>query len=169
VIVDEIVAAGGQPISAAADAQQEAGMVDILDRLEGIDPVEVGVYDAGNTIWGLPLETKLADFEAMWRVGCLGGFIFGREVARRMLRRGYGTIITPGPQQLFAEEQHLLHSPLLKLASGWSVNLSHANSDHAVFTSLTSSSTVPSRAIKSLARFLISDGRRGQTACCTQM
>src|ERR1700716_1626618 len=31
VIVDEIVAAGGQAIPAAGDAQQEAGMVDILD------------------------------------------------------------------------------------------------------------------------------------------
>ncbi|MEH2567785.1 NAD(P)-dependent dehydrogenase (short-subunit alcohol dehydrogenase family) [Bradyrhizobium sp. AZCC 2289] len=64
-------------------------MVDILDRLESIGPVEVGVYNAGNAIWGPPLETKTTDFEAMWRVGCLGGFIFGREVARRMLPRGY--------------------------------------------------------------------------------
>jgi NAD(P)-dependent dehydrogenase (short-subunit alcohol dehydrogenase family) len=96
VIVDEIVAAGGQAIPAAGDAQQEAGMVDILDRLESIGPVEVGVYNAGNAIWGPPLETKTTDFEAMWRVGCLGGFIFGREVARRMLPRGHGTIIYSG-------------------------------------------------------------------------
>src|SRR6267378_6872874 len=78
-----------------------------------------------------------------------------------------GLSSTPGPQQLFAEEQHLLHSQLLKLASGWSVNPSHANSGRAVFTSLTSSSTVPSRAKRSLARFLISDSRRGRTACYT--
>jgi NAD(P)-dependent dehydrogenase (short-subunit alcohol dehydrogenase family) len=71
-------------------------MVDILDRLESIGPVEVGVYNAGNAIWGPPLETKTADFEVVWRVGCLGGFIFGREVARRMLPRGYGTIICSG-------------------------------------------------------------------------
>ena len=96
VIVDEIVAAGGQAIPAAGDAQQEAGMVDILDRPESVSPVEVGVYNAGNAIWGPPLETKPADFEAMWRVGCLGGFIFGREVARRMLPRGHGTIIYSG-------------------------------------------------------------------------
>jgi hypothetical protein len=42
----------------------------------------------------------------------------------------------------------LLYSPLLKLASGWSVNPSHANAGHAVFTSLTSSSTALSRAIR---------------------
>jgi NAD(P)-dependent dehydrogenase (short-subunit alcohol dehydrogenase family) len=96
VIVDEIVAAGGHAIPAAGDAQQEAGLVDILDRLESIGPVEVGVYNAGNAIWGPPLKTKTADFEAMRRVGCLGGFIFGREVARRMLPRGYGTVIYSG-------------------------------------------------------------------------
>jgi hypothetical protein len=81
---------------ATGDAQQESEVVDILDRLESIGPVEVGVYNAGNAIWGPPLETKTTDFEAMWRVGCLGGFIFGREVARRMLPRGYGTIIYSG-------------------------------------------------------------------------
>jgi hypothetical protein len=80
-----------------------------------------------------------------------------------------GLSSTPGHQQLFAEEQHSLHSPLLKLASGWSVNPSHANSGHAVFTSLTSSSMVRSMAIRSLARFLISGSRRDRTACLTLM
>src|ERR1700730_6929572 len=82
VIADEIVAAGGQAIPAVGDAQQEARIVDILDRLVSIGPVEVGVYNAGNAIWGPPLETKTADFETIWRVGCLGGFIFGREIER---------------------------------------------------------------------------------------
>jgi NAD(P)-dependent dehydrogenase (short-subunit alcohol dehydrogenase family) len=65
VIADEIVAAGGQAIPAVGDAQQEARIVDILDRLESIGPVEVGVYNAGNAIWGPPLETKTADFETI--------------------------------------------------------------------------------------------------------
>src|SRR3982074_1971911 len=76
---------------------------------------------------------------------------------------------TPGHQQLFAEEQHSLHSPLLTLASGWSVNPSHANSGHAVFTSLTSSSEAQSMATLSLERFLISGSRRDRTACLTLM
>src|SRR4030081_1000150 len=92
VIVDEIVAAGGQAIAAAGDAQQEAGMVDILDRLESIGPVEVGVYNAGNAIWGPPLETKTTDFEAMWRGGCLGGFFLRRGGSRPLLTRRYGAI-----------------------------------------------------------------------------
>src|ERR1700716_1939117 len=169
VIVDEIVAAGGQAIPAAGDAQQEAGMVDILDRLGRIGPVEVGVYNAGNAIWG-----RRSKQSRQISRRCGGSVVSAASSSGgRMLAACYhaatGLSSTPRPQQLFAEEQHLLHSPLLKLASGWSVNPSHANSGHAVFTSLTSSSTVPSRAIRSLARFLISDSRRGRTACCTLM
>jgi NAD(P)-dependent dehydrogenase (short-subunit alcohol dehydrogenase family) len=95
-VVDEIKADGGHAIEAVGDAQDEAGMLEILGRIETIGPVEVGIYNAGNAIWGPPLSTPSVDFEAMWRVGCLGGFIFGREVARVMLQRGRGTIIFTG-------------------------------------------------------------------------
>ena len=95
-IADEIKAGGGRAVEAVGDAQDEAGMLGILGRLETIGPVEVGIYNAGNAIWGPPLATQSADFEAMWRVGCLGGFIFGREVARVMLQRGRGTVIFTG-------------------------------------------------------------------------
>jgi NAD(P)-dependent dehydrogenase (short-subunit alcohol dehydrogenase family) len=95
-IADEIKADGGRAVEAVGDVQDEAGMLGILGRLETIGPVEVGIYNAGNAIWGPPLSTQSADFEAMWRVGCLGGFIFGREAARVMLQRGRGTIIFTG-------------------------------------------------------------------------
>jgi len=95
-VADEIKADGGRAIEAVGDAQDEAGIIAILGRIETIGPVEVGIYNAGNAIWGPPLSTQSADFEAMWRVGCLGGFIFAREVARVMLQRGRGTIIFTG-------------------------------------------------------------------------
>jgi NAD(P)-dependent dehydrogenase (short-subunit alcohol dehydrogenase family) len=95
-VVEEIVAAGGQAVAAPGDARDEAAMIAILERLEATGPVEVGIYNAGNAIWGPPLETSTADFEAIWRVGCFGGFVFGREVARRMLPRGRGTILFSG-------------------------------------------------------------------------
>ncbi len=95
-VANQNKADGGQAVEAVGDAQDEAGMLEILGRLETIGPVEVGIYNAGNAIWGPALSTQSADFEAMWRVGCLGGFIFGREVARVMLQRGRGTIIFTG-------------------------------------------------------------------------
>jgi hypothetical protein len=43
-IVDEIKADGGRAVEAVGDAQDEAGMLEILRRLEAIGPVEVGIY-----------------------------------------------------------------------------------------------------------------------------
>jgi NAD(P)-dependent dehydrogenase (short-subunit alcohol dehydrogenase family) len=97
-IVDEIVAAGGRAIVAPGDAKQEAAMVDILDRLENIGPVEVGVYNAGNAIWGPPLETKTADFE---------GDVAGRLPRRLHLRAGGG----PPHVTTRLRDYHLLRGP----------------------------------------------------------
>src|SRR5439155_19964121 len=35
-------------------------------------------------------------FEAFWRVGCFGGFLVGREAARRLVPLGRGTILFTG-------------------------------------------------------------------------
>lgn len=96
IVVDEIAAAGGQAVACPGDARDESSLTGILERLESTGPVEVGIYNAGNAIWGPVLETSSADFEEVWRVGCFGGFVFGREVARRMLQRGRGTILFTG-------------------------------------------------------------------------
>jgi NAD(P)-dependent dehydrogenase (short-subunit alcohol dehydrogenase family) len=95
-VVKEIEEAGGKAIAVPADVQNEAEMLAILSTIEKEGPIEVGVYNAGNAIWGPPLEMKSEDFENAWRTGCLGGFIFGREVAKAMLPRGRGTIIFTG-------------------------------------------------------------------------
>jgi NAD(P)-dependent dehydrogenase (short-subunit alcohol dehydrogenase family) len=95
-IVYEIEALGGQAMARPGDVSVEAEILDILRGLERMGPVEAAVYNAGNAIWGHPLDTKTEDFEAVWRVGCLGGFVFGREVARVMLQRGRGTLLFTG-------------------------------------------------------------------------
>jgi NAD(P)-dependent dehydrogenase (short-subunit alcohol dehydrogenase family) len=41
-------------------------------------------------------ELSAAAFEALWRVGCFGGFLVGREAARRLAPLGHGTIIFTG-------------------------------------------------------------------------
>ena len=45
-VADEIKAEGGHAIEAVGDAQDEAGVLEILRRLETIGPVEVGIYNA---------------------------------------------------------------------------------------------------------------------------
>lgn len=95
-IVREIETAGGRAIPAPGDVSKEDDVLAILKYLGAISQIEVGIYNAGNAVWGPTLEATTADFESVWRVGCLGGFIFGREVARSMLPRGRGTILFTG-------------------------------------------------------------------------
>jgi NAD(P)-dependent dehydrogenase (short-subunit alcohol dehydrogenase family) len=96
IIVREIETAGGRAIAAPGDVSKEEDVLAILKRLETVGPIEVGIYNAGNAVWGPPLEATTTEFESMWRVGCLGGFVFGREIARSMLPRGRGTILFTG-------------------------------------------------------------------------
>jgi NAD(P)-dependent dehydrogenase (short-subunit alcohol dehydrogenase family) len=95
-VVREIEADGGEAVAMPGDATREEDTLSILNRVEAIGPLEVGVYNAGNAQWAPTLEFSSARFEEVWRVGCLGGFMFGREVARVMQPRKTGTILFTG-------------------------------------------------------------------------
>ncbi|CAB3748783.1 SDR family NAD(P)-dependent oxidoreductase [Paraburkholderia solisilvae] len=95
-VVRAIEADGGAALAAPGDVTKERDIIDILSRIETLGTLEVGVYNAGNARWAPALELDSASFEDTWRVGCLGGFMFGREVVRAMLPRGRGTILFTG-------------------------------------------------------------------------
>jgi len=95
-VVHEIEADGGKAVAMRGDATREEDTLSILKRIEAMGPLQVGVYNAGNAHWASTLECSSERFEEIWRVGCLGGFIFGREVARVMQSRGEGTILFTG-------------------------------------------------------------------------
>ena len=80
-----------------ADATQESDVVRLFDRVEerGGAP-EIVVYNAGNNRFRPLLEMDTAFFEGLWRLCCFGGFLVGREAARRMLPAGGGTLIFTG-------------------------------------------------------------------------
>jgi NAD(P)-dependent dehydrogenase (short-subunit alcohol dehydrogenase family) len=62
----------------------------------GLAPVDLVVFNAGNN---QPIdfrELTAAQFETFWRLGCFGGFLVGREAARRMVPLGRGTVIFTG-------------------------------------------------------------------------
>lgn len=54
------------------------------------------VFNAGAFLPKPVTETGLGDFESCWRNLCLGGFLVGREAARRMAPKGRGTILFTG-------------------------------------------------------------------------
>ena len=91
-----IRAAGGAATGLVADATDEAAMVDLVARAEAIGPLALAIYNAGNNMNGDFLSMEATFFERCWRIACFGGFLFSREVLRRMAARGAGTLIFTG-------------------------------------------------------------------------
>ena len=86
---------GGTATGVVTDTTQEPDVLRLFDTAEnqGDGVLDCVVYNAGNNFPKPLLETEAEFFEKVWRVGCLGGFLVGREAGRRMIPRGRGTII----------------------------------------------------------------------------
>ncbi|HWW55958.1 MAG TPA: SDR family oxidoreductase [Sphingopyxis sp.] len=80
-----------------ADARDEAAMIALFDQAEAeVGPVEVAVFNIGANV-NFPIgETTVRVYTKVWEMACLGGFLMGREAAKRMQPRGRGTIIFTG-------------------------------------------------------------------------
>jgi NAD(P)-dependent dehydrogenase (short-subunit alcohol dehydrogenase family) len=95
-VVDEIRAAGGQAHGVVGDAALEADATRFADTAEALGPLALVLHNAGSNRRDAFIELQAGAFEALWRAHCLGGFLTGREAARRMLPRGRGTILFTG-------------------------------------------------------------------------
>jgi NAD(P)-dependent dehydrogenase (short-subunit alcohol dehydrogenase family) len=97
-VVRAIRDAGGAAIGMPTDATKEPDVVALFDRAarEGEGPLDLVIYNAGNAAMGQLHDMDATFFEAVWRVGCFGGFLVGREAVRRMLPNGRGTVLFTG-------------------------------------------------------------------------
>jgi NAD(P)-dependent dehydrogenase (short-subunit alcohol dehydrogenase family) len=96
-LIDEIVAGGGQAHGFASDARQEEEVIQLVETIErDIAPIEVLVFNIGANVPCSILEETARKYFKIWEMACLGGFLVGREVAKRMVTRGQGTIIFTG-------------------------------------------------------------------------
>src|SRR5271168_686465 len=99
-VVGSIAAAGGSAEPVTADTTRETDIVGLFERAmapgAGRDPVDLVAYNAGNNRRIDFRETSAETFEEFWRVGCLGGFLVGREAARRLVPLGRGTMLFTG-------------------------------------------------------------------------
>ena len=95
-VTAEIEAAGGRATPVVADATLAGDVARLFDVAEehGGAP-SLAVYNAGNNRFKPLLEMDDDFFEDLWRLCCFGGFLFGREAARRMLPGG-GTLLFTG-------------------------------------------------------------------------
>jgi NAD(P)-dependent dehydrogenase (short-subunit alcohol dehydrogenase family) len=98
----EAVAAGvraaGQAATAlATDATVESDVGRLFDAAAATGAtLDCVIYNAGNNVAAPIRELAAQTFEDAWRVGCFGGFLVGREAARRMVPQGHGTILFTG-------------------------------------------------------------------------
>ena len=96
-LIDAIVAAGGTAHGFASDARKEEEVIALVERIEAeIGPIEVLVFNIGANVPSPVVEETARKYFKIWEMACFGGFLNGREVAKRMLQRGRGTIIFTG-------------------------------------------------------------------------
>ena len=96
-LVDGIVAAGGKAHGFGSDARKEEEVVALVEQIErDIGPIDVLVFNIGANVPCSILEETARKYFKIWEMACFGGFLNGREVARRMVTRGRGTILFTG-------------------------------------------------------------------------
>ncbi len=96
-LIDEIRSAGGQAYGFGSDARKEEEVIKLVDDIErDIAPIEVMVFNIGANVPCSILEESARKYFKIWEMACFGGFLVGREVAKRMVTRGRGTIIFTG-------------------------------------------------------------------------
>ena len=96
-LVDRIRADGGVAHGFASDARKEEEVVALVERIEvEIGPIEVLVFNIGANVRTSILEETAKRYFKIWEMACFGGFLNGREVAKRMVGRKRGTILFTG-------------------------------------------------------------------------
>lgn len=87
-LLDQIHAEGGRAHGFASDARQEDEVVALVAQIEAdIGPIEVLVFNIGANVPCSILDETARKFFKIWEMACLGGFLNGREVAKRMVTR----------------------------------------------------------------------------------
>ncbi len=96
-LVQEITLGGGRAHGFASDARKEEEVIQLVEQIErDIAPIEVLVFNIGANVPCSILDETAKKYFKIWEMACFSGFLVGREVARRMVTRGRGTIIFTG-------------------------------------------------------------------------
>ena len=96
-LVAEIEATGGKATGIHNDAQKEEEVVDLVERIErDIGAVEVFIFNVGGNVKFPIVETTTRVYTKVWEMCALAEFLTGREVSRRMIERGRGTMLFTG-------------------------------------------------------------------------
>ncbi len=87
-LLEQIRAAGGQAEGFASDARKEDEVVALIEQIEStIGPIEALVFNIGANAPSSILDETARKYFKIWEMACFGGFLNGREVAKRMVSR----------------------------------------------------------------------------------
>jgi NAD(P)-dependent dehydrogenase (short-subunit alcohol dehydrogenase family) len=96
-LVDQIRADGGEAHGFASDARKEEAVIELVETIErDIGPIEAFVFNIGANVPCSILDETARKYFKIWEMACFSGFLTGREVARRMVKRQRGTILFTG-------------------------------------------------------------------------
>ena len=96
-VLSAIRATGGTAHGFASDARKEDEVVALVEHIEReIGTIEVLVFNIGANVPCSILDETARKYFKIWEMACLGGFLNGREVAKRMVTRERGTILFTG-------------------------------------------------------------------------
>ena len=99
-VAQTIAGTGGSAEAIVTDTTSEGDVARLFEVAmaprSGLNPIDLVAYNAGNNQRIDFRETTAGQFEDFWRVGCFGGFLVGREAARRLVPLGRGTVIFTG-------------------------------------------------------------------------
>ncbi|MCP1624039.1 SDR family oxidoreductase [Pseudomonas nitroreducens] len=96
-LVEQIRAEGGEAHGFASDARKEEAVVELVETIErDIGPIEAFVFNIGANVPCSILDETARKYFKIWEMACFSGFLTGREVARRMVKRQRGTILFTG-------------------------------------------------------------------------
>ena len=96
-LVEEIGTAGGTAKAYACDTTSEADVMALFEAAAAdLGAMDVTIYNASGRVRKPVGEITVAEFTESWERSCLGGFIVGREGARRLGPKGAGSILFTG-------------------------------------------------------------------------
>lgn len=95
-LVSIIKKGGGEATSHITDCSDESEIISLFEAANKIGPVDVAIYNVGNSFPGCIIDMDADYFEKAWKACCFGGFLFGREAIRCMQPNNIGTILYTG-------------------------------------------------------------------------
>jgi len=96
-LVAAIEAEGGRARAFGSDARREDQVVALVETIErDVGPIGVFVFNIGANVPSSIIDETARKYFKIWEMAAFAGFLSAREVAKRMLGRGRGTMLFTG-------------------------------------------------------------------------